>query len=134
MLLNCLPGEHAQLEDEAADAGRAGLLVAVLGDAVEQVDPRVGDAVVGGEGDEQAVGQVVGEGQQVTHVPVGAEAAERLAGVLHQEVGREEAPEDANVGLEDLSINSIFGFSIGLCLEIQISFCYMSNPCKPQLF
>ena len=30
------------------------------------------------------------------------EAAERLAGVLHEEVGGEEAAEDADVGLKDL--------------------------------
>ena len=62
----------------------------------------MGDAVLGGEGDEQAVGEVVRQGEQVAHVPVGAEAAERLAGVLHEEVCGEEAAEDADVGLKDL--------------------------------
>ena len=99
---NSSPGEHSQFEDEATDAGGAGLFVAVLGDAVEEVDARMGDAVLGGEGDKEAVGEVVGEGEEVAHVPVGTEAAERLAGVLHQEVGGQEAAQDADVGLEDL--------------------------------
>ena len=69
---------------------------------MEEVDARVRDAVLGGEGDEEAVGEVVGEGEEVAHVPVGAEAAERLAGVLHQEMSGQQAAQDADVGLEDL--------------------------------
>ena len=71
---------------------------------MEEVDARVRDAVLGGEGDEEAVGEVVGEGEEVAHVPVGAEAAERLAGVLHQEVGGQQAAQDADVGLKDLEM------------------------------
>ena len=52
--------------------------------------------MLGGEG------EVVRQGEQVAHVPVGAEAAERLAGVLHEEVCGEEAAEDADVGLKNL--------------------------------
>ena len=63
------PAEHAELEDEGADAGGAALLDAVLGDAVDEVDAGVREAGVGHEGREEAVREVLGQGQELTLVP-----------------------------------------------------------------
>jgi hypothetical protein len=81
--------EHAELRQVGADLGEVGLRIADRPGAQVHIAP--GQAVRRGlEGLGQAVGQVLGLGQQ--------------HGIAAGQVGRQQAADQADIGLEDLGV------------------------------